>query len=314
MAKHSKEEIVKNFIQLYKYLIYSLPHLAVHNFRCENSDYSDQLNDSINAYVCFNGYGLEDCYYLTDSRFSKDCVDMTYSNKCELCYECIDCEECYNSDFCRDCERCRDLKWCFDCFGCKNCFGCIALKGKEFYIFNEKYSKDEYEKKLKEVEKMPMGNLLEKLKELSYRCPMLAVKIRKCENCSGNYVYDSKNSNFVFKGHGLEDSVYITDSDKLKDCADADMSFKSELLYEAIEDTDNYNCNFMYWCATCHDCEYVMYCFDCKNCFGCFNLHHKKYMILNKEYGKDEYFELVDAIKVELREMRNYKNFLPDIV
>src|SRR3989338_5236043 len=124
----SQKELAENFPALYQELIQSLPHLSVHNFRCENSDYSDQLNDSRNAYVCFNGYGIQDCYYTYDSRWNKNCADLSYTNNCELCYSCIDCENCYNCDFMQDSERCTDCKFCYDCASCQNSFGCVGLR------------------------------------------------------------------------------------------------------------------------------------------------------------------------------------------
>ncbi len=33
----------------------------------------------------------------------------------------------------------------------KNCFGCVYLKDKQYYIFNEKYEPEEYEKKVAEI-------------------------------------------------------------------------------------------------------------------------------------------------------------------
>jgi len=152
MSKYTTEQIVSNFIDLYKQLVDESPHLAVHNFRCENSDYSDQLNTSQNAYKCFNGYDLRDCYYNFDSRWNTDCGDLAYSNNCELCYSCVDCEECYNCNFCQDCERSHDLEYCFDCISCEDCFGCFGLKRAKYQIFNVQYTKDEYEKKLKEIQ------------------------------------------------------------------------------------------------------------------------------------------------------------------
>lgn len=137
-------EITQNFPQLYQTLIQKLPHLAVHNFQCENSDYSDQLNDSLNAYVCFNGYGLEDCFYNFDSRWNKNCMDFSHSNKCELCYHCIDTEECYDCDFLQDCEHCTNCSYCYDCFGCENCFGCVGLRKKKFHILNQPYPEKKY--------------------------------------------------------------------------------------------------------------------------------------------------------------------------
>ena len=261
-----------------------MPHLAVHNFRCENSDYSDQLVDSKNAYLCFNGYGLEDCYFTCDSRWNKNCADLTYSNKCELCYDCLDCDECYNCDYLQDCERCVDCIHGYDCLGCKNCFGCVGMRKAQFHIFNKAYSKEDYFKKLEEVKKMDHGEIVKAIEKQRLKIPHVNMRVRRSENCFGNYIFDSKDTDGTFNVHSVQDGVHITDSQMLKDCIDVDMTFKSELLYEAIEDTDNYDCNFMYWCANCKNCEYIMYCFDCEHCFGCFDLKWKKFHIFNEEY------------------------------
>src|SRR3989338_6405339 len=170
-AGYSQNELVSNFPQLYKELVTSLPHLATHNYTCENSDYSDQLNECKNAYLCFNGYGLEDCFHLRDSRWNKDCADLSYSNKSELCYECVDCSDCYNCNFCRDCENSRDLWHCYDCFSCSDCFGCVGLQRKEFYIFNQKYSKEEYRSMLPEVRKMTLNEMNQKVEALRAHYP-----------------------------------------------------------------------------------------------------------------------------------------------
>ncbi len=314
MKKPADDDLVKNFIAHYKALVDRSPHLAVHNFRCENSDYSDQLNDSRNAYVCFNGYDLQDCYYNYDSRWNKDCADLSYSNKCQFCYDCIDCEDCYNSNFIQDCERCSDCSYCYDCFSCQDCFGCVGLRRAKYNIFNVSCSKTDYPKKLKEAKTLSEKDIRSKMEELRLKHPHVAMRSRNSEHVLGNYIFNSKEAYYAFKSHKLEDSHYVYNSRALKDCVDVGMTFKSELIYEAIEDTDNYNCNFLYWCANCRDCEYIMYCFDCTDCFGCFNLKRKKYHILDQPYEKKEYFELVAKIKAVLRENNQYNNFLPDII
>lgn len=308
------QDIIQNFIQLYKHLVDHSPHLAVHNFKCENSDYSDQLNESKNAYLCFNGYGIEDCYYTYDSRWNKDCADLSYSNKCELCYNLIDCDECYNCDFCQECEHLADSCWCYDCFSCQNCFGCVGIRHGEFQIFNKKYSKQDYWKKIAEIKKWPESKIRDEIEKLRKEYPHITMKLRRSEKIFGNHIFDSKNVFYGFKLHDCEDCFYIYDSRNLRDCCDIGMMHKSELVYDSIEATENYNCNFIYWCANCRNSEYLMYCFDCEFCFGCFNLKRKKYHILNKQYKEKGYFNLVSKIKNTLRKKGDYRNFLPDIV
>jgi len=49
--------------------------------------------------------------------------------------------------------------------------------------------------------------------------------------------------------------------------------------------------------------EYCHNCFNSSNCFGCVGLKKKQYCILNKQYTKEEYEELVPKIKKHMSEM-----------
>lgn len=303
-----------DFVQQYNALNDRSPHLAVGNWQCENSDYSDQLSRSRNAYMCFNGDGIEDCYYTYDSRWNQDCADMSYSNKSEFCYECIDCDECYNCDFCQDCERCNDCQWCYDCFASRNCFGCIGLRHGEYQIFNERFSPADYARRLSEVRLWDAEKIRAEVMRLRAAHPHLAMRTRRSEEVFGDYIFDSKNIFYGFKIHDCEDCSYLYNCRGMKDCYDTGMAFESELAYEVIEANRNYHSNFLYWCANCRDCEYMMCCFDCEHCFGCINLKRGKYHILNEPHEKDAYFEKVAEIKRSLRASGRYMNFLPDIV
>lgn len=305
---------MQDFQELYKQLILASPHLSTHIYMCTNSDYSDQLNESKNAYICFNGYGLEDCMYNFDSRWNKDCTDLSYTNKCTLCYNCIDTEDSYNCDYLQDCENCRDCAYCFDCFGCSDCFGCVGLRKANHHIFNKPIPKENYKAELKKAHELTEQRIYCELDNLRVENPHVAMHVRRSENCLGNYIYDSKNAYYAFKSHELEDCIYMYDSRGMKDSTDTSMLHKSTLMYECVEATENYNCNFIYWCANCNDCEYIMYCFNCDDCFGCFNLKHKRFHILNKPYKEKVYFAKVEEIKKALKAENNYGNFLPDII
>jgi hypothetical protein len=54
-----------------------------------------------------------------------------------------------------------------------------------------------------------------------------------------------------------------------------------------------------------------MYCFNANNCFGCIGLRKKNYCILNKEYSKEEYERIVEKIKNEMKERKEYGQFFP---
>lgn len=53
---------------------------------------------------------------------------------------------------------------------------------------------------------------------------------------------------------------------------------------------------FSYNCWTSSELAYCIDCYDTKNCFGCIGLRNKQYCILNKQYTKEQYEELVPKI------------------
>jgi len=118
----------------------------------ENSDYTSFCYKTKSSYMCFGCDYVEDCFYLHHCQNNKDCVDGMGMWESELAYECMDTLRFYNCDYCwngadnRDCFLCEDIR------GCKNCFGCENLKFKKYHILNKEYSKEEYFKKVREIE------------------------------------------------------------------------------------------------------------------------------------------------------------------
>lgn len=95
-----------------------------------------------------------------------------------------------------------------------------------------------------------------------------------------------------------------------------------ENAYECVTCGENsYNLKYCFNCwAASRDLEYCAYCIGCSDCFGCVGLSKGKYCVLNKQYTKEEYFELVEKIKKQMDEMPyrdslgreyTYGNFFP---
>lgn len=128
-----------------------IPHKASHVLNCENCT-GEYISSSKNCFECFDAHESQDCEYMQDCWRTKDCVDMTFSDGSELCYEGFSIGlNTYNCNFCNYVRTCSDCEYCEICFSCKNCFGCVGLQSKEFYILNVQYSQDEYAKKVAEI-------------------------------------------------------------------------------------------------------------------------------------------------------------------
>ena len=78
----------------------------------------------------------------------------------------------------------------------KNCFGCVGLRNVEYYFFNQKCTKEEYEEKIRNVDISTHEKLLEMkrifIKKVS-KYPHRASVILNSENVLGDYIADSKN-------------------------------------------------------------------------------------------------------------------------
>lgn len=76
-----------------------------------------------------------------------------------------------------------------------------------------------------------------------------------------------------------------------------------------------YNCTSISFCHMCNEEVYdLLYCMDCyhsSNLFGCSGVRHKKYCILNKQYSKEEYEELMPKIIEHMKSTGEWGEFFP---
>ena len=87
----------------------------------------------------------------------------------------------------------------------------------------------------------------------------------------------------------------------------------AELLYEsAICGFNTQNFRFTsFSLSQSSNLDYCQYCNFCSNCFGCIGLQRKKYCILNKQYSKEEYGELVPKIIEHMKKSGEWGEFFP---
>jgi hypothetical protein len=116
-----------------------------------NSDYTDYVYKSRNAYYCFDCISIEDCGFVSVSNECKDSWDCSYIFRCEHCAECVDSDECYNCYAAQNCSRCYDSAFIFGCADCNNCFMCSSLTNAKYCILNVQYTPEEYKTKVSEL-------------------------------------------------------------------------------------------------------------------------------------------------------------------
>jgi hypothetical protein len=303
------------FFDQFGELLRDIPHLSIMNVNCENCDYTSYSYSNNNCYMTIATDLSEDCYYLDYSFSCKDCVDCMGLNECNYCYSCLDCVNCYKSFYCQNCYNCSDIFFSSFCRNCKNCFGCVGLRNKEYHIYNKPVSKKEWEEKVENLiltpEVIQYSKKRSKEEKLKYPHP-LGVFIN-CENCTGDYLSNSKNSFDCYDGKEMEDCKYCTLTPvETKDCYDVSGGGR-ELLYECYSTGIGQNNRF---CGLCwndiYDLTYCIFCMNASNnLFGCIGLKKKQYCILNKQYSKDEYEKLVPKIIEHMKSTGEWAEFFP---
>jgi len=276
----------------------------------ENSEYTSFCYKAKSCYMCFACDYLEDSFYMNHSQHVKDCMDGMGVRESELSYECMDAVNFYNCDYCwngannTDCFLCEDVK------GCKNCFGCSGLRKGEHMIFNQRFSRDEYFAKVRELKKEFFENggwfnaesrIMKKFDEVRFGLPHCENQQLRCENCVGDYNSNSNNCYAAFDSDDCEDGIYLWNCFGTKDSVDGLYVHGGQLCHDCMSIAVGFNVDSSFWMIGCRDCKYGYCMHQCEHCFGCTNLKHKKYHILNKEYSKDEYFKKTAEIIEELK-------------
>jgi hypothetical protein len=277
-----------------------------------NSDYTNNATDPKNSYLIFNSNWTEDSMYSNGIDNSRDCVDVSHCDKAETCYQSFWITSGYKNFYSSQCSESSDLWFCKDCQGCMSCFGCVNLRNKNYYFFNEQCTKEDYENKLKEYKLHTRGGVKKAWDEaLNFwkKFPNKNIQGIKNLNSTGTYVTHSKNvkdSFLIREGENLRYCQYLQATPGVKDSYDySNWGEGSELMYEVMISGANVQ-NIKFSLQTqenTHNAEYTVCCRNCENIFGCVSLRKSQYCILNKQYSKEEYFELVEKIKRHMIEM-----------
>jgi len=306
----------RSFFEQWGELRDQVPHWGVAISNCENSDYCNYCTDEKNCYLDIAAEGNEDCYFNLFVKKSTNCIDCTFVYDSELCYECI---QCYNSYACRNSmylENCTDCAFSFDLKGCKNCILSVNLRNKEYYILNRPHSKEGYEKKLAELY-LQSYDALKKVQGIWKKMRIGNGVYRdmynlNCENCIGNNIQTSKNCFQCFNATSCEDCQYLYDVLNAKDCRDMNYSlYDPECSYEIISTVGTTFCAFLMSGPYNSDSFYCQQLKSCKHCFGCHGLKNKEYCILNKQYTRKEYQELLPKIVEHMKTLGEWGEFFP---
>ncbi len=295
----------KSFFDQFSELQNKVPRMALVKQRMSvNSPYTHRVDDMKNSYMVFRTTRGTDSLYTYIGKDILNCVDCFEISQCELCYECIDCDNCYKTRFSQESKECRDCFFTYGCRNCSDCVGCVNLINQQYSIFNQKYEKGEYLKKIAQLKLNSLSgleNMKQLFDEFRKKFPQRAVISSKTEDVSGNWFTNCKNVKNSFWCMNVRDGKYLFAIFDAQDCMDY---FQWGNSCEQVYESENVGLNSsrIFFCSQCwmgaHDLYYCHSCPSSSNCFGCIGLKKGEYSIFNKKYSKEEY----EAIKAKIIE------------
>ncbi|MFH0927955.1 MAG: hypothetical protein V1821_00605 [bacterium] len=305
------------FFDQIKELQSRVPRVGLVSLTSVNSEYTNNSADNKNCYLLFASENCEDVMYGRLLQRCKFVLDAAFLYDSELCYECVDCRQCYNCLFSERCQTSNDLLFCFDALDSKNCIFSTNLRHAEYLIENRQCSKEEYEAKRKEI--LSSYENLEAAKihfnELKAQALVKFAFQTKCEDATGDYLFNCHHSNLMFDSSNAVNSSYMADAEDPIDCLDGNnMYYKSELCIDVMGSLKAYRSKYSCYAFYCTDVEYCDNCHNSDDCFGCISLRKCKNCILNKEYSSEEYKKIKQQIIASLTKEGLYGDFFPPAI
>jgi len=185
------------------------------------------------------------------------------------------------------------------------------LRNKNYCIENIQYSKKEYLERKKELflnTRLGIEKAKIKFQELWENALHKHLKLINTVNVIGDHITNSRNCFGVFDIAGEFENVKYANWGH-KSCSDSydigpGCGSGSELTYEGISIgvTDS-KCFFSAIVWYSNDIFYSYMLNNCQNCFGCAEMNGKQYCILNKQYTKEEYENLVPKIIKQMKDV-----------
>lgn len=300
----------KPFFEQFRELLEKSPLPSLATTNAVNSDYTNHCLDVKNCYLVYASYKDEDLAYCLGAVNCKNSLDLYKTANLTYCYEDVLCGDLNRVFFSYDSDESVNSAFLHACKNLIDCLGCINLRNKSSVIFNKVYSKEEYEK---ERAKYDFGSykaivdFRKKFAEFAKEHPRRHGFIFKSVNTIGDNVLNCKNVYMGFDLFGkVEDSKYVVHGvDGAKDVYDAygfgaNITNSCEIVDTGADSTYNLFSVFTY---TSQNTYYTYACHNCQDLFGCIGLRNKQYCILNKQYTKEEYEELLPKIIKHMDDM-----------
>lgn len=304
----------KTFTENYRELYLVVPKLSLYNINPTNSEYCHCCTDLKNCYLVTGAMRDEDSLYLHYADDNLKCVDCYMTHRSENCYQCTDCTDCYALQHGQNCHNSRQSFFLYGCDNCHHCFGCSNLVGKQYCIFNEQKTQEEYEAFMQSIHlwsQKVREQYAQQFQSLIAQTTKPAIHGIQLEKTIGNFVSQCKESFMVFNGENLENCRYTFWFNNAKNCQDVMSRWSTgDMLYECV--ATGSGCTHNVAVANSHTNSYTYYsshCSYCQYCFWCTGLTNQSYCIFNKQYSKEEYEQIVAKIIMHMQNTGEWGEF-----
>jgi len=303
----------RNFFEQFKDLKYSVPHRALdqNEKNGQGCEYSNYCFNSKNVYLSFQTVYSENIKY---SRYvfgnNKNCLDSLTIKGNDRGYELVQANSNYNSSFLIESNQCVESHFLYDCSNCVNCCLSSNLRNKSYVFRNKQLSKDEYKDFILALRLNTFsGQSRVKAEFMKFALGSIHQYARiknSVHIIGGDFIENSKN---VSNSYGLVDAENVKNIfvsvRPVRDSQDLIFVGKLEECYEFTSGGGG-GSRLVLSVSCGGGCQNIFYCDGCrgcKDCFGCVGLLKKQYCILNKQYSKEEYKEMVAKIKTHMSAM-----------
>ncbi len=299
----------KPFFKQFEELFNIVPRIALtHIGTVVNSNYSNIVFDSKNVYLSSSVLNSEDVSYSNTVDNSKFIIDCDNLLKSEECYESLNSEQCFNCTYVFDSKTCIDSDYLYDCVNCSNCFLCTNQRNKSYMILNEQYSKEEYQRLKSEIildSYSTRSDIFSKFLLLKNKALHKYNRNRACQNVTGDTTEDSQNCKNVYLTYDSENVSNSIRVVKSKDVNDVyGVGPNGSMLYQDLTcSLGTVDTQFSVNISGSRNILYSNYCSNSHDLFGCIGLKNASYCILNKQYNKETYFQLLPQIMKHMNDM-----------
>ena len=290
------------FFKQFGTLLQAVPVMALQNIESVNSDYCSNCSRNKDCYMVSAGFTNEKVFYANRALYCKDSLDFYLGEELELSYGNVNCSQGFRLFFSNDSENCRESYFLWGCKNCSYCFVCVNLYNKSYYIFNEPYSREEYERRLEEFILGSFDGIrksADRFEKHRSIFPHRFAKIIHSHDVSGDNVRGSRNCRYCFNVFSDAENCKFVEwaGYGLKDAYDVEgVGDNTSLLYENVMTERLSRGYFVTAVNDSHDVAYCLYCFSSHHLFGCIGLRNRSYCILNKQYTQEEYEKLLTRI------------------